>query len=403
MMKNARKHNLMPEEMFSEKNRMANDGTLCKTLFYDITRQTRVPAAIPSVNASNCYNRIAHAIASLVFQAFWVLTTAIETMLGAIKNMKFYLRTGFGDSTSFTGGGISVKTQGLTQGNGASPAGGAVISICIIGAHSRKAHGAKFICPITHLKHHLSAILYIDNTDLLHIDLSKNETVDEAHNEIQASVKSWGNLLIATAGVLQPAKCFYSIISFDWKDGEWCYADNTVLGDFGVNVLLPGGMEAPIAHKKVDHAEKTLGAMTSPDGKGAASIAMMQEKAQEGINAVRGKHLHGCSVWFSLKVQFWPWVGYGLCSTTATFRELEQAMHRQFYQILPLVGVVRHTTIASRTLDSGFYGVGLPHVGVEATIAMTNKLLMHFGCSTATGRFMHVSYSLFLVKLGMSF
>ncbi len=70
------------------------------------------------------------------------------------------------------------------------------------------------------------------------------------------------------------------IISFDWKDGEWRYADNTVRGDFGVNVPLPGGTEAPIAHKKVDHAEKTLGAITSPDGKSVASIAMMQEKAQ---------------------------------------------------------------------------------------------------------------------------
>ncbi len=80
----------------------------------------------------------------------------------------------------------------------------------------KKGHGAKFICPITHLKHHLSAILYIDDTDLLHIDLSKDETVDDVHSEIQASVNSWGNLLIATGGVLQPAKCFYSIISFDW-------------------------------------------------------------------------------------------------------------------------------------------------------------------------------------------
>jgi hypothetical protein len=138
MMENARKHNLMPKETFSEKNRMADNGTLCKTLFYDITRQARVPAAIPSIDASNCCDRIAHAIASLVFQAFGVPTTAIETMLGAIKNMKFYLRTGFGDSKSFAGGGISVKTQGLTQGNGASPAGWAVISICIIGVHGKK-------------------------------------------------------------------------------------------------------------------------------------------------------------------------------------------------------------------------------------------------------------------------
>ncbi len=181
MMTNVCKYNLMPEEIFSEKNRMADDGTLCKTLFYDITRQAQVPAAITSVNASNCYNRIAHAIASLVFQAFRVPVTAIETMLGTIENMKFFLQTGFGNSKSFAGGGISVKTQGLTQGNGALPAGWAVISICIIRAHGKKGHRSKFTCPITQLKHHFSAILYVDNTDLLHIDLSKDETVNEVH------------------------------------------------------------------------------------------------------------------------------------------------------------------------------------------------------------------------------
>jgi hypothetical protein len=103
MLTNAQKHKLMSEEIFSEKNGMANDGTLCKTLFYDITRQARVPAAIASVDASNCHDRIAHAMASLVFQAFGVPITAVESMLGAIENMKFFLWTGFRDSTSLWG------------------------------------------------------------------------------------------------------------------------------------------------------------------------------------------------------------------------------------------------------------------------------------------------------------
>jgi hypothetical protein len=38
-MTNVRKCNLMPEEIFSEKIRMADDGTLCKTLFYVIRGQ----------------------------------------------------------------------------------------------------------------------------------------------------------------------------------------------------------------------------------------------------------------------------------------------------------------------------------------------------------------------------
>jgi hypothetical protein len=202
MLQNTRKHNQMPEEIFSRKNRMADDGMLCKTLFFDIAQQACVGAAITSVDASNCYDRIMHVMALLIFQAFGVPITTVRSMLGAIENMKFFLRTGFGDSTSFSGGGISIKTQGLCQGNGASLAGWAVISICIIGAHRNKGHGAKFLCPITQLQHHLSAILYVDDTDLLHINLTKNESVNKVHRAIQESVTSWGNLLIATGGAL---------------------------------------------------------------------------------------------------------------------------------------------------------------------------------------------------------
>jgi hypothetical protein len=117
----------------------------------------------------------------MIFQAFGMPMTAIESMLGAIENMKFFLCTGFGDSKTFSGGGVSIKTQGLCQGNGALPAGWAVISICILNAHGKRGHGAKFVCPITKLKHHLSAILYVEDTDLLHIDLTKDEQVEDAH------------------------------------------------------------------------------------------------------------------------------------------------------------------------------------------------------------------------------
>jgi hypothetical protein len=67
MMDNARQYKLISEEIFSEQNCTADDGGLAKTLFYDIARQTRTPAAIASVDASSCYDPIAHAMASLIF------------------------------------------------------------------------------------------------------------------------------------------------------------------------------------------------------------------------------------------------------------------------------------------------------------------------------------------------
>ena len=72
---------------------MTDDGNLAKVLFYDIVRQLRVSAGISSVDAANCYDGIAHAIVSLVFQSFRVPEKVIENMLTAIEKMKYFLRT----------------------------------------------------------------------------------------------------------------------------------------------------------------------------------------------------------------------------------------------------------------------------------------------------------------------
>ena len=103
MLDNARRHGFMPEEIYSERGKMADDGSLAKVLFYDIVRQSRLSAALASIDAANCYDSIAHAIASLVFQAFGVPDGAIESMLTAIQEMKYFLRTAYGDSKEFAG------------------------------------------------------------------------------------------------------------------------------------------------------------------------------------------------------------------------------------------------------------------------------------------------------------
>jgi hypothetical protein len=59
--------------------------------------------------------------------------------------------------------------------------------------------------------------------------------------------------------------------------------------------------------------------------------------------------------------------------------------------------------VRNRTINAFFFEVGLPHLGVQALIAIANKLLMHYGCQTATGRFMQTSYSLLYVELGLLF
>ena len=101
------------------------------------------------------------------------------------------------------------------------------MSIAILNTHKRKGHGAKFLCPISQTQSNLAAVLFVDNTDVIHLDMTGKEYALEALYGLQQSVTSWGRLLIATGGELKPAKCFYHLISFRWKkDGSWVYEDN---------------------------------------------------------------------------------------------------------------------------------------------------------------------------------
>ncbi len=256
------------------------------------------------MDADNCYDRITHPMASMVFQSFGVLAPAIESMLTTIQNMKFFLCTGYGDSANYAGGeskGVEdpVKTQRMCQGNSAAPAAWTLTSIPMIAAHKRKGHGAHLIAPISDITDHIVGGLFVDDTDLVHVDMRTVETILDAHSWLQELVINWGRLLIATGGALKPGKCSYYLISFKWKaDGTWIYENNVIQPDLAIGVPLADGNLAETEHLPVSSAMKTLGYMTSPIGSSATALGQMQQQGQEWVDQVKSGKLSRRNVWF---------------------------------------------------------------------------------------------------------
>jgi hypothetical protein len=85
LLRNVRRYGFMPDKIFSKQNWTAEEGTLSKVLFYDIVRQTTLSAGISSVDADNCYDRVSHAIAMLVFCSFGASKEATGAMLKTIQ------------------------------------------------------------------------------------------------------------------------------------------------------------------------------------------------------------------------------------------------------------------------------------------------------------------------------
>jgi hypothetical protein len=223
-------------------------------------RQTRIPAGISAVDTGNCYDWIVHPIASLLFHSLGVPKEACVSIFRTIQNMIFFLRTGFGDSKDFASATGEIKTQGMCQGNGAALAGWTVDSITMIQAHKQKGHGIHLWCPISIKTIYLAGTLFVDDTNLEHLDLNKSESIVESHAALQESIINWGHLLLATRGASKQAKCLYNMISFSWKpDGDWKYDSNESSPDLSIVVPLANGTTlAPIEHLPVSTPTKTL-------------------------------------------------------------------------------------------------------------------------------------------------
>jgi hypothetical protein len=207
----------------------------------------------------------------------------------------------------------------MCQGNGASPAAWTVTSIPMIAAHKKKGHGSHLIAKMSGITSHLVGGLFVDDTDLIHLDMQTIETTMEAHENLQELVTNWGKLLIATGGALKPAKCSYYLISFNWKaDGTWMYSMNETRPDLQICVPLADGSLAEIEHLPINGAVKMLGSMTCPSESNTAALQKMQTQSQEWVDRVKSGKLSRRNVWFMLDCQFWPRLGFGICNNTAS-------------------------------------------------------------------------------------
>ena len=127
MMSRAREEGIVPLEQFAKKGCQAVEGVLATGFFCGIARALHRTAAVESVDLANCYDAVAHPIANLALQSFKVCATMVAMMLSILQTMKFYLRTGFGQSTTSYGETKDDPTMGLAQGNGAAPPGPRVL------------------------------------------------------------------------------------------------------------------------------------------------------------------------------------------------------------------------------------------------------------------------------------
>jgi len=80
----------LPEEHFSQKESLAEDACFDKILTLDLSRQSRQPLSITSVDAAQCYDRVNHIMMGLVWLALGVSRAAISIITRCLSHMSIF-------------------------------------------------------------------------------------------------------------------------------------------------------------------------------------------------------------------------------------------------------------------------------------------------------------------------
>jgi hypothetical protein len=202
-MRQAIQEGSIPQECFAKKHSHCNHTVLSKQFFWDSWRCLHHPAGLGECDFGDCYNRTAHAPTSIALQSWGIPTSAICVLLSTMQTMQYILKTGFGESTESYGGSTDSPISGLGQGSGASPPAFMALSSLIVDAYCWLGHGAKIRSSYVAQLFWLSAVMYVDDTNLLHWPKSSTTDPEELIAHVQMATTDYGQLTQASGGILK--------------------------------------------------------------------------------------------------------------------------------------------------------------------------------------------------------
>lgn len=392
----------LPPEQGATNGKTPLDTSLLKQLFYDQANILHEDCSSSSTDAAYCYDSANHAACSIALQAVGVPINMVQCYLTSVQRMQYFLQTGFGLSTYNYGGTPDSISMGLTQGSGASPGAWSAISTVIVGAYKQQGYGAQFYSGWSGKDVYLAALLYVDDTDLLHSPPIANLSTKALVQWVQNAITCWANLLQATGGSLKPQKCYWYLLSYKFVNGTASLRPLSELRTHSVNIPQPNNSTVSIELLDASNPTKVLGVWTSPNGDGSKMITHMLDKGVQWAARVQTSTLHPREVWYSLTTQALPAVRYGLICVMVERRYIDKHLPRWYYNCLPNLGINRHIALQWRTLPRQFQGLGLPVFSLEKLADCLRLLQRHWGSNSTLGNALKCSFELVQLETGLA-
>ena len=407
-----RNGSLSPEQYGSRKDHSAGIQALNHCLAFDLLRLERRNGIDTAVDLRSCYDLIVHSAASLSMQRQGVPAPSVVCMFTTLQNMVHTVRTAFGESTQSFGGDLwaipcQPPPQGVGQGNGAGPAIWAVVSTPVLEMMRKQGHGAVFKMAIKGDDIRLVGFAFVDDSDILqtasHLDGDISELLQQAQQGLDCFVggmsATGGQVSAPSEGQVNPKKCWWYLINFEWKNGRWSYASpnsNTP----PLTVRLPSGARAPLLQKGPSEAAEVLGVWIAPDGNNSKAAEVLTGISRKWADQLRTRPLPRTHAWLSMLSSAAKKLEYPLVALTLSEAQCKSIERPLLQQLLKSIGFTKSfpRVVINGPIDS--QGMGRRSIYYVMGEIHTHTLLRHYSESSLTGSMLQASLQRHNLELG---
>lgn len=369
---------LIPAEIYgSRPHHQANICALNKVLTYDVLRQNHCLAALCSNDATACYDRIVHAVASLCMQRLGVCSKTCDVMLGTLQEVQHYISTAYGLSTESYGA-LEIKLHGIGQGNGAGPAIWLVMTIPLINMLKTQGYGFRSCTPLTGEPYTFACFTFVDDTDTIHMSSDPCATTAALLQEMQSVLDHWEGGLRATGGALSSKKSFWYLVDFTWDHRLQTWRTKRIHENPGRLTIWGGSTDrVELTRYELDHAEETLGLWIAPNGNQQQQKDVLHKKIARWGDKIRTKQLGPSDVYLSFQSRFSSALNYPLVATNLTKADCKSLMKPLLDWALPAMHIPRTFPSTLLFAPKEYLGYSLPNLWMEQNFLKIGALLQY--------------------------
>ena len=391
----------LPQEFFAMKGRSAKDAIMTRTLWSDINRLQHKSFAVVSADLSQCFDMIGHPQCSLAMQAQGCPIEPISIMLRTLQDMNYWLRSAYGDAKTSFCSTSDEPYMGMGQGSGGSNPGCAFTFTPVVNAYKRKGFHPVMHSAWSRRVMLLAALSYVDDTDLL-LRALENQSTQEFMELIQQAITFWGQLVLATGGVLKQSKCAVAISSVKFVAGKPTIQKPRSLPDIKFHIPQKEGKTAIIPTVGAEENVIALGFSNDLRNTGSHQMKRIKKIGKDwSINMNTNRYLHRSDVRLSLSSQLHPKLKWSIGCFSHDPKQVDKAVHSIYHQTMSRMGINRKMRRKMRMMTKKYGGLGYFNLNIDNLGDRFHFITCHWDLPTAAGQTLRHAYEIFRISVGL--